>query len=206
MQIRKLHLVNIKNYVDVEFNFEAGVTAICGPNGAGKTTIIESIAWALFDHLDYKREDFLRRGARKGSVSVSFISKLDGRDYTVFRDTSGSYYAYDPVLQIRIAQQKQEMSKWLCQQLGVEPGTDLSTLFRTTIGVPQGTFTFDFSQVPSKRKPVFDKILKVEEYIKAADELKELLRLIERRIDEIEKQIARDEGELNRYEELVAEH
>ena len=50
----------------------------------------------------------------------------------------------------------------------------MSTLFRTTIGVPQGTFTFDFSQVPSKRKPVFDKILKVEEYIKAADELKEL--------------------------------
>jgi DNA repair protein SbcC/Rad50 len=206
MQIRKVHLVNIKNYEEAEFNFEPGVTAICGPNGAGKTTIIESIAWVIFDHLDYKREDFLRRGSRKGSVSVSFVSKLDGRDYTVFRDTGGSYYAYDPVLQVRIAQQKQEMTKWLCQQLGVEPGTDLSTLFRTTIGVPQGTFTFDFSQVPSKRKPVFDKILKVEEYIKSADELKELLRLIERRIDEIEKQIARDEGELNRYSDLVEVH
>lgn len=204
MLIRKVHIKDIKNYTDQEFDFEAGVTAICGPNGAGKTTIIESIAWVLFDHLDYKREDFVRKGARKGTVSVTFVSKIDGRDYLVSRDTTGNYFAYDPVLQARLAQQKQDVIKWLCQQHGVEIGTDLSILFRTTIGVPQGTFTFDFLQAPSKRKPVFDKILKVEDYIKASDELKELIRLIERRIATIREQIASDEGELKRYDELVA--
>lgn len=206
MQVRKLHLINIKNYVDREFAFNSGVTAICGPNGAGKTTIIEAIAWVLFDHLDYKREDFLRRGARKGSVNVTFISKLDGRDYSVFRDTTGNYYAYDPVLQARIAQQKQDVIKWLCQQHGVEPGTDLSVLFRTTIGVPQGTFTYDFLQAPSKRKPIFDKILKVEDYIKAAEDLKEMVRLIERRISAIREQIASDEGELKHYDDICSEY
>src|SRR5215471_8056334 len=124
LRITRVELKNIKNHAEGEWAFQPGVVAICGPNGAGKTTIIEAVAWALFDHLDYKREDFLRRGARKGSVNLSFVSKLDGRDYVVYRDTTGNYYAYDPVLQTRIAQQKQEMNKWLCQQLGVEPGTD----------------------------------------------------------------------------------
>lgn len=206
MQIRKVVLKDIKNYTEQTFDFETGVTAICGPNGAGKTTIIEAIAWTLFDHLDYKREDFARKGTRKGSVSVTFISKQDGREYSIFRDTSGTYYAYDVALQSRLAQQKQDVLKWLCMQHGVEQSTDLSILFRTTIGVPQGTFTFDFLQPPSKRKPVFDKILKVEDYIKASDELKDLLRLIDKRISTIREQIASDEGELKRYEEISIEH
>jgi exonuclease SbcC len=49
------------------YTFQPGVISICGPNGSGKTTILEAIAWALFDHLEYKREDFVRRGGQKGS-------------------------------------------------------------------------------------------------------------------------------------------
>ncbi len=71
MLITKVELENIKNYEAGSFEFEAGVTAISGPNGAGKTTIIEAIAWALFDQLPYKKEDFLRRGAKKGAVRVT---------------------------------------------------------------------------------------------------------------------------------------
>jgi exonuclease SbcC len=202
MLIQKIQIKDIKNYTEKEFDFSPGVTAICGVNGAGKTTIIEAIAWALFDHLDYKREDFVRKGARKGSVNVFFLSKLDEREYGVFRDSTGTYYVYDVEYNSRLAQQKQEVIKWLCIQHGVEPNTDLSVLFRTTIGVPQGTFTYDFLQAPSKRKPVFDKILKVEEYFQAADELKELLKLIERKISTIREQIASDDGELKRYDEV----
>jgi hypothetical protein len=37
--------------------------------------------------------------------------------------------------------------------LGLEPGTDLKSLFRQAIGVPQGTFTAFFSKVrPSGRR------------------------------------------------------
>jgi len=56
--ITKVELKNIKNHSEAEFTFQPGVIAICGPNGSGKTTILEAIAWALFDHLDYKRDDF----------------------------------------------------------------------------------------------------------------------------------------------------
>src|SRR5690242_2187436 len=73
MLITKVELDNIKNYDYGCFEFEAGVTAICGPNGSGKTTILEAISWVLFDHIPYKKEDFLRRGAKKGSARVSFV-------------------------------------------------------------------------------------------------------------------------------------
>ncbi|MCS6886078.1 MAG: SMC family ATPase [Acidobacteriota bacterium] len=206
MIIKRVEIKNIKSHEDSSFDFDMGVTAICGPNGAGKTSIIESIAWVLFDYLNYKKEDFVRKGARKGSCTVTLVSSLDGKEYSVHRDSLGNYYVYDVVTQTRIAQQKNEVLKWLCQQHGVEPGTDLATLFRITIGVPQGTFTYDFADTPSNRKVTFDKILKVDEYTKAAEKLKDLVRYIQQKIDELEKSIARDEGELVRYKSVVEEH
>ncbi|MCA1629342.1 MAG: AAA family ATPase, partial [Acidobacteria bacterium] len=95
MHVTRVELDNIKAYERAEFSFEPGTTAIVGPNGAGKTTILEAIAWALFDTLDYSKDDFLRRGAKKGSVRVTFEA-ADGRGYTVYRDTGNGYYIHDP--------------------------------------------------------------------------------------------------------------
>ncbi|HZS47054.1 MAG TPA: SMC family ATPase, partial [Blastocatellia bacterium] len=205
MQIIKVELKNIKNHADATFEFGPGVVAICGPNGAGKTTILEAIAWTLFDHLSYTRENFLKRGEKRGSVRVTFISQDDGREYEVFRDTAGAYNVYDPRLKMKIVEQKAQVSKWLRQHLGVEPGTDLATLFRTTIGVPQGTFTVDFAESVAKRKPTFDKILKVEEYQRSAELMKDVSRLIEKKLAEVREQIAGAEGELKRYDEVASE-
>src|ERR671933_615988 len=83
MHVTRVELENIKSYGEGarrgDFTFERGTTAIVGPNGAGKTTILEAVAWALFDVLDYSKEDFLRRGAKQGSVRVTFQSDLDER-------------------------------------------------------------------------------------------------------------------------------
>ncbi|MBK9768006.1 MAG: AAA family ATPase [Chloracidobacterium sp.] len=64
MHISRLELENIKSHASSTFEFAKGTTAITGENGAGKTTIIEAIAWALFDLLEYKKEDFVRRGEK----------------------------------------------------------------------------------------------------------------------------------------------
>ncbi|MET0649699.1 MAG: AAA family ATPase, partial [Pyrinomonadaceae bacterium] len=87
MHVTRVELEQIKSYERGAFAFERGTTAIVGPNGAGKTTILEAIAWTLFDVLDYSKDDFLRRGAKKGSVRVTFQSDLDERRYTIYRDT-----------------------------------------------------------------------------------------------------------------------
>ncbi|MBO0724445.1 MAG: SMC family ATPase [Blastocatellia bacterium] len=201
MRITRVELKNIKNHAEGEWAFQPGVVAICGPNGAGKTTILEAIAWALFDHLDYKRDDFVKRGTKRGQVAVAFISDLDGREYVVTRDTGGGYHVYDPETRTRLVEQKNQVVPWLCRHLGVEAGTDLAALFKTTIGVPQGAFTYDFTLAPSNRKSVFDQILKVEEYRHASDNLRDTLRHLDNLISEADRKLAEAEGELKSYEE-----
>ena len=202
MQITKVEIKNIKNHAEAVFDFNPGVTAICGPNGAGKTTIIEAIAWALFDHLEYNRDDFVKRGAKRGQVDISFRSNADDREYVVHRDTGGGYYVYDVDTKVKLIEQKSQVIGWLKEHLGVEPSTDLATLFKTTIGVPQGTFTADFSLAPAPRKKVFDQILKVEEYRAAADNLKTTRNHLDTRLTETDRKIAAAEGELKAYDEI----
>jgi exonuclease SbcC len=205
MHITRVELENIKSYERGDFAFERGSTAIVGPNGAGKTTILEAVAWTLFDVLDYSKDDFLRRGSKRGWVRVTFQSDLDERQYTVYRDTATGFYVYDPELKVKLQQGKADVRKFLEQHLGTEPGTDLKSLFRSAIGVPQGLFTTDFLRSPADRKAAFDRLLKVEEYRESADRLRDTLHLIDKRIAEAKVRISGAESQLSRYDETVAE-
>lgn len=167
MQILSVTLTNFKTHKEKQFDFELGTNAICGENGAGKTSILEAIAWVLFYYQgNYKKEDLIRNGANNAQARVAFISSRDSRTYEVQRSTSGGYIIFDPQLNERLpyTRTKDEVLPWLRQHLGVAPSTDLAQLFANTIGVPQGTFTVDFLLPTEKRKPIFDTVLKVEEY------------------------------------------
>src|SRR4028119_1744041 len=202
MHVTRVELDNIKSYERADFSFEPGTTAIAGPNGAGttttpgatarlppgppalagpdgagKTTILEAIAWTLFATLDYSKDDFLRRGAKKGSVRVTFESDLDGRRYTVYRDTANGYYIYDPELKLKLEEKKANVAPMLGKLLGIEAGTDLPALFKSAIGVPQGLLTADFLKTSSQRKAAFDRLLKVEEYREGAERLRDTVHL-----------------------------
>src|SRR5215467_3862719 len=205
MQITAVELENIKNFEEGSFTLGPGITAIHGPNGSGKTTILEAISWALFDYLAYRKEDFLKRGAKKGSVRVSFESSLDGREYTVYRDTANGYYIYDPVTKFKLVEQKSQVASWLRQHLGVDASTDLRSLFTSAIGVPQGTFTVDFAEQPAKRKVEFDRVLRVDEYQRSADDLISLVRFVESRLADLKEEIARLEVQVAALDDFIAE-
>ncbi len=177
-----------------------------GENGAGKTTIIEAVAWALFDLLDYKKDDFVRRGEKKGSVLVTFESGTDERRYTVYRDTGTGYNIFDPELGVKVADKKEDVGRFLREHLGVEPGTDLELLFRSAIGVPQGTFTAIFLDTAARRKEAFDKLLKVEEYRQSSEKLRATSRYVENQIMNVREKIAHSEGELAGFDRIEAEH
>jgi DNA repair protein SbcC/Rad50 len=174
MEILSVTLTNFKAHSDRCFAFQPGTNAICGENGAGKTSILEAIAWVLFDHKgDYKVEELIRNGSASAQVEVLMISSRDQRTYRVKRCTRSGYSIHDPQTgeNLGYTRIKDEVLPWLRQHLGLSPGTDLADLFSSTIGVPQGMFTADFLLEASKRKAVFDKVLKVEEYQKTWKEL-----------------------------------
>ncbi|MEM0981109.1 MAG: SMC family ATPase, partial [Cyanobacteria bacterium P01_H01_bin.58] len=209
MQILAVALKNFKTHQDKYFTFSPGTNAICGENGAGKTSILEAIAWVLFNYQgEYSRDDLVRNGSGSAEVTVDFVSNQDGRTYTVQRHTNRGYTLFDPQLNARLpyTRIKDEVLPWLCEHLGVAPGTDLGELFARTVGVPQGTFTADFLQSPENRKRVFDKILKVEEYKTVHKDLNSLRRYAEAQVAMMEREIARYEERLATWDDLQTRH
>lgn len=206
MEILSVSLKNFKRHSDRHFTFQPGINAIFGENGAGKSSILEAIAWVLFDYTgDYTKEDLIRNGASSAQVSVAFISSRDGRTYEIQRCTTKGYTLYDPQLNERLSYSRirEEVLPWLRQQLGVAPGTDLGKLFASTIGVPQGTFTADFLLTKENRKPIFDKILKVEEYQQTWKKMGDLEKYARSQVEGLERDIAGYDEALQELEPLL---
>src|SRR5262249_27619206 len=157
-------LENIKSYRKVAVSLRSGTIAIRGHNGAGKSTLVEAIGFALFDALIYEQSQFVREGERSGTVTVSFISALDDREYQAVRrcGTSPTWYISDPDLEARVVEQKADVTAFLRQHLCIESEIQLKDLFNDALGVPQGTFTADFLMSPANRKKKFDILLQVE--------------------------------------------
>ncbi|MDX2254176.1 MAG: SMC family ATPase, partial [Pseudanabaenaceae cyanobacterium bins.39] len=153
MQILSVALKNFKCHDDRYFEFQPGFNAISGENGAGKSSILEAIAWVLFDHTDYTKDELIRRGAKTAQVAVQFISRADGRTYRVERSTNTGYRIIDPQINktLEVTRVNEEVIPWLKEHLGVSAGADLTRLFADMIGIPQGTFTADFLKRPKDR-------------------------------------------------------
>jgi len=200
MLVTRVELQNIKSYRDDVVTFMAGTNAICGENGAGKSTLLEAIGFALFDYLPYTHADFVREGEKTATVAVNFISNQDGREYQVVRRCGGSsdYYVYDPELDVKIASGKVDVLDWLKEHLGVEPTADLTALFRDAVGVPQGLLTAPFLQTASQRKPLFDRLLRVDEYEQVWKALRETLGHLEDRLAGHREAIAGLEAQVQR--------
>lgn len=192
MQIVALELENVKSYQHARFTFAPGVNAIVGHNGAGKSTIIEAIGYVLFDALPYTVQEFVREGARSGLIAVTFISTYDERPYRIERRFGGSsaYTIYDDELRAKICDGKTDVQAFVRQHTLADPSVDLTRLFTDALGVAQGSLTAAFAETPSKRKPIFDALLQVDDYSAAADKLREPVRRVRDQIVETDRTLA----------------
>jgi exonuclease SbcC len=203
VRIISIRLENIKSYRDMSIDFAPGTIAIRGKNGAGKSTLVEAIGFALFDTLPYKQTLFVREGERTGTVTVTFASALDQREYQAVRRCGGAaeWFIYDPDLADRVVEQKADVTAFLRQHLRIESDLSLGALFTDAVGVPQGTFTADFLLTPANRKTKFDTLLQVEDYRNAASKLHDTKNYIEQqqrdqdhRIEALERETAQLDG------------
>ncbi len=205
MQIVRLELENVKSYAQLAVSFSAGTNAICGHNGAGKSTLLEAIGFALFDFLAVNQTDFVREGEKTATVTVSVLG-IDERIYQVVRRCGGSnqYYIYDPELRQKLTEGKEETLTWLRDFLGVDEMTNLASLFRDAVGVPQGLLTAAFLESPTNRRNIFNPLLQVDEYERAWGALREPRSRLEEQIHAAEKSIAGLEAEVRLLPEREA--
>jgi len=171
MLITRVELENIKSYKKVLVDFRPGTTAISGSNGAGKTTLVEAIGYALFNHLPYKQDQFVREGEKYGRVVIHLIGS-DDRPYIVERRCgSGARWFMTDEESTERLEQGADMQDRLHDLFGIDRERPLESLFKDALGVPQGTFTAIFLETASKRKQTFDALLQIEDYKTSAEYL-----------------------------------
>ena len=186
MWITKVQLSDIKSYGkdSPPIEFRPGVNLIQGHNGAGKSTLLEAIGLALFDSRAYTNAQFVREGATSGRITVGFVSALDEREYEIVRGVGSSsiFYVYDPEIQQRLCEGREDTLGFIHSHLRVDMETNLSTLFEDAVGVPQGTMTAVFRETAAIRKNKFNRLLHVDTY----ERVWENLRATDRYLDELD--------------------
>ena len=171
MLITRVELENIKSYKKVLVDFRRGTTAISGSNGAGKTTLVEAIGYALFNHLPYKQDQFVREGEKYGRVVIHLVGS-DDRPYIVERRCgSGARWFMTDEESTERLEQGADMQDRLHDLFGIDRERPLESLFKDALGVPQGTFTAIFLETPTNRKKTFDALLQIEDYKTSAEYL-----------------------------------
>ncbi|GAC1398728.1 MAG: hypothetical protein NVSMB49_07300 [Ktedonobacteraceae bacterium] len=171
MLITHVELENIKSYKRVSIDLRPGTTAISGSNGAGKTTLVEAIGYALFNHLPYKQDQFVREGEKYGRIVIHLIGS-DDRPYVVERRCgSGARWFMTDEESTERLEQGADMQDRLHDLFGIDRERPLDSLFKDALGVPQGTFTAIFLEPAGKRKQTFDALLQIEDYKTSAEYL-----------------------------------
>ena len=199
MKITSVSLKDVKSYDDdsPSIVFQSGVNAIIGENGSGKSTLCEAVGFALFDFLHpYSQADFVREGCKSGKVIVTFESDNTNQVYRVERGVGQSKYdVFDETNDTKLSLRgKEDVLVWLKDELGVPSSMDLQTLWKSSIGVPQGKFTNDFAETPSIRAQLFNPLLEVEVYRNLWRKMKGVVDVIREQKNQISEQITRLES------------
>lgn len=167
MKLVRLKLLNFRQHVDTEIEFESGLTGIIGPNGAGKSTILEAVAWALYGG-DTARggKDSIRftRASARAQVRVELDFDLAGHRYRVVRGLTMAEVYLDGALQ-PIANSATAVGELLQRRLGMSRHEFFNTYF-----TGQKELTVMGSLSPTERGQFLSRVLGYEK-LRAAQEL-----------------------------------
>ncbi len=214
MIITKVKLENVTTHKKTVIEFQEGLNILIGQNGSGKSTVLNMIGYNLFDFLPGVQKDYLRNQSRPqskfGSISVWIVGLND--DQFIIKRTLGKQSndieVLDALTGITISgvNNKSSLQQWLKRQISLKEGFDLAQVFRTSIGVPQGTFTSPFLQTPQHRKAFFDPILQVDIYRKIWKNFLEVIKLISEDIHLHELKESELKGILSQSDDLKEEN
>ena len=178
MILNRIHLQNIRSYVDQVIEFPVGTTLFAGDIGSGKSSILMGIEFALFGLGEQKGASLLSKGSNKGSVILEFEthgkkcqvsrSLLKNKNNSIGQDSKGSYLEEDGVrYPLTSSELKQRVLQLLRFNEPHNPRTK-SVIFRYAVFTPQDEIKAIFSD-PDKRLETFRRAFGIEEYRNAQD-------------------------------------
>ncbi len=209
MYITKIILKNFKRHKELEKDFRPGTNAICGPNGAGKSSIVEAIGYALFNNTPSlggrRTAELVRKGAKEATIIVEFEANLDKRLYRVRRKIStkgsSSFAVYDVEQNKLLVQGVKDSLNLLRELMELDERIELTPLFNSILGVPQGTLTAAFLQPEQQRRKIFSPLLRVDEYKTAQEKSKILDQSVKNRHARLDSKIERLKDKLDELPE-----
>lgn len=223
---RRLELTNFLSYRETAVLEFDGIHTACisGANGAGKSSILDGITWALFGNARSRSDDDLvnRLAARNGDpAEVQFIFELEGGLYRVIRRKAAGKrlllelqvatnpeqplgdLSWKPLSESKVRETQEAIEKLL--RMNYDTFSNASFLL-------QGKADEFTTKTPNQRKEVLADLLGVsiwEQYKEAAAERRkgtELdLRLLDGRLEEIERELAEEEARKTAVADIQAE-
>ncbi len=209
MIITKIELENITTHKKTTIDFQAGLNLLYGPNGTGKSTVLKMIGFVLFDFLPGKQKDYTRKSFAKspkfGKVKLWVVGLND--DQFVIQRTLAKTKQLIEVSDARTGiiekgiNSTAQLQEWLKNQLSLSPDVDLANLFKTSVGVQQGTFTEPFLRTPQKRKDFFNPVLQLDVYRTVWSNLRNIIKEFNRDLQQAENKQTELETRLENKED-----
>lgn len=83
MQLKKIQLLNFKNYEELDFTFSEGVNAIVGENGSGKTNLLDAIHYLCLTKSAFNTVDSQHIKHSKNFFVVQGFFEKDEKEYEI---------------------------------------------------------------------------------------------------------------------------
>ncbi|MGB9937149.1 MAG: AAA family ATPase [Methanobacterium sp.] len=198
MIFKNLSIENIRSYREHNIKFDIGTSLFEGDIGSGKSTILMAIEFALFGLGNQKGDSLLRKGSKKGSISLEF--EVDGNAYkvirTLIRKKDDSIRQEKGLLEINSttyhlspSEIKEKILEILNFKEPLNPRAQ-SVIFRYAIYTPQEEMKIILSQKPDDRLQTLRKAFGIEDYKIAAENANLLSKSIKEKIIELNAKTA----------------
>lgn len=195
MIFKALSLNNIRSYKNNEpIEFPIGTSLFEGDIGSGKSTILMAIEFALFGLGNQKGDSLLRKGSKKGAVTLEFDVGND--NYLVQRslirkENDGPVRQEKGILGVngvKLDLSPSEIKEKILKILNFKEPLNAraqSVIFRYAVYTPQEEMKVILSQKPDERLQTLRKAFGIEDYKIAAENANLISRSIKDRLIEL---------------------
>ena len=206
MIINSLTLDNFKSHKNTKINFEDNISLILGNNGAGKSSILEAISYSLFKEIDGTLDNQIRKTTEEEDLvkqmSVTIEFEHGGVKYKLKRGRKGK----QSFAELRFLENDRYVLKCTGDKNVTKDVESILELdlksFMNAVYIKQGDITDLIDKKAAEKKELISKLLNIDSFEKAWNEIRELQKVYENKI-EINDALLKDKENIEKDNEEI---